>query len=189
LVLIELTTGAVFGATEVGVTSAAHALASSGAAGPVLGVWGAGSLAGGIVATRLGGAVRTMRGLTLLLAALALTHAALILTTGNLVAMGAVIALAGATIAPTASSVYAMVEPAAPAGTSTEAFSWLLTAALIGEALGAALAGSLAQSAGAPGPFAVVGAAGGVAVLLAVLRSGTLRLSFRRIEAGEGASA
>lgn len=177
LVMLELATGVVFGATEVGVTSAAHALASSGAAGPILGVWGAGSLAGGIVATRLGGAVRTMPGLTLLLAALAVTHAALILTTGSVAAMGAVIVLAGATIAPTASSIYAMVEPAAPAGTSTEAFSWLVTAALIGAALGAAVAGSLAQSVGAQGAFAVVAAAGGGAVLLAALRSGTLRLT------------
>ena len=190
LVLIELATGVAFGATQVGVTSASHALASSGAAGPILGVWGAGSLAGGIVATRLGGAVRTMPGLTLLLAALALTHAALILTTGSVVAMGAVIVLAGATIAPTASSIYAMVEPAAPAGTSTEAFSWLVTAALIGEALGAAVGGWLAQSTGAQGAFALVGVAGGLAVLLAVLRSG-VRQAFgaRRISAPARAPA
>jgi len=167
LVLLELTTGVVFGATEVGVNSAAHAVASSGAAGPILGLWGAGSLAGGIMATRMGGAVRSMPGLTLLLAALAVTHAALILTTGSVVAMGGVIVLAGATIAPTASSIYAMVEPAAPAGTATEAYSWLLTAALIGEALGAAVAGWLAQSIGAEAAFAAVGAAGGMAVLVA----------------------
>ena len=170
LVLVELGLGVVFGATEVGVTATAHGLGSAAAAGPLLGLWGLGSLLGGIVATRLGGAAQSTRGLALLLAALALTHGALILTTGSVVAMGAVILVAGATIAPTASSVYSMVDPAAPAGTSTEAFSWLVTAGLAGAALGAAAAGWLAQIDGASGAFAAVGVAGGLTVLVAGLR-------------------
>ncbi|MGO9960416.1 MAG: MFS transporter [Solirubrobacteraceae bacterium] len=173
LVVILFGTGVVFGATEVGVTAAAHALGSSAAAGPVLGLWGVGSLLGGIAATRLGGA-QGVKGLTLLLAALALAHAALILTTASMVAVGAVIVLAGAMIAPTVSSIYAMVDVAAPAGTRTEAFSWALTASLTGSALGAAGAGALAQSAGASAAFALVGAAGAVAVLAAILRSRSL---------------
>ncbi len=175
LVLILLGTGAVFGATDVGVTAATHALGSTAAAGPLLGLWGVGSLLGGIAATRLGGGARGTRWLTLLLAALALTHAALLLTTGDMLAIAMVIVLAGATIAPTVSSIYAMVEPAAPAGTRTEAFSWVLTASLTGSALGAAVAGALAQSAGAPAAFAFVGAAGGFAVLVALLRAPSLR--------------
>jgi MFS family permease len=171
LVLVELGLGVAFGATEVAVTAAAHALGDSAAAGPLLGLWGFGSLLGGVVATRLGGAARNTRGLTLLLAALALTHGALILTTGSAVAMGAVILLGGTTIAPTASSVYSMVDPAAPAGTSTEAFSWLVTAGLTGAALGAAAAGWLAQGDGAGGAFAAVGVAGGLTVLVAAVRS------------------
>jgi predicted MFS family arabinose efflux permease len=174
LVLILTGTGAAFGATEVGVTSATHALASAAAAGQLLGLWGAGSLLGGIAATRLGGAARTPRGLALLVAALALTHGALILTTGSVVAIGAVILLAGATIAPTVSSVYATVDDAAPAGTSTEAFSWLVTASLTGAALGAAVAGALAQTHGAAGAFAVVVLAGGLAFAVAALRSHSL---------------
>jgi len=180
LVLVELGLGVAFGATEVGVTATAHALGSPAAAGPLLGLWGLGSLLGGIVATRLGGAAQTTRGLTLLLAALALTHGALVLTTGSVVAMGAVILLAGATIAPTASSVYSMVEPAAPAGTSTEAFSWLVTAGLAGAALGAAAAGWLAQSDGASGAFAAVIVAGGFTVMVAGLRSHGLPRARRR---------
>ncbi len=174
LVLVELAIGAAFGATEVGVPAATHALASAAAAGPLLGLWGFGSLLGGIAATRLGGAARSPRGLMLLIAALALTHGALILTTHSVIAIGAVILLAGVTIAPTASSLYALVDRAAPAGTSTEAFSWLVTAALTGSALGAAAAGWLAQSGGAAGAFAVAGVAGGLAVVVAVLRSHSL---------------
>lgn len=173
LVLILFGTGVAFGATEVGVTAAAHALGSTAAAGPVLGLWGVGSLLGGIAATHLGGA-QGARALTVMLAALALTHAALILTTGSVVAIGAVIVLAGATIAPTVSSIYAMVDAAAPAGTRTEAFSWVVSASLTGDALGATVAGALAQSAGARAAFALVGVAGAAATSTAILRSRSL---------------
>ena len=110
----------------------------------------------------------------MLLAALAVGHAALIATTGSVLAIGAVILLAGATIAPTVASIYAMVDRAAPGGTRTEAFSWLLTASSTGAALGAVVAGALAQSEGAPAAFAFAGAAGGFAVLIATLGSRSL---------------
>jgi MFS family permease len=174
LLLILLGIGAAFGATDIGVIAATHALRTTAAAGPLLGLWGIGSLLGGIAATRLGGGARSARGLTLLLGALAFAHGALILSTGNVLAIGVVIVLAGATIAPTLASIYAMVDAAAPAATRTEAFSWLLTASLTGSALGAAVAGALAQSTGARGPFAIVGAAGAIAVLVALLRSRSL---------------
>jgi predicted MFS family arabinose efflux permease len=174
LVLIVAGTEVVFGATEVGVTAAAHAHGGMAAAGPILGLWGAGSFVGGIVATRRGGGATTSRGVTLLLAALAVTHGALILTTGNMLALGVTITLAGATIAPTVASLYSLVDSAAPAGTETEAFSWLLTASLLGASLGAAAGGVLAQRAGSTAVFAFVAAGGGVTVLVALLRSSSL---------------
>lgn len=171
LVLVVLGTGAVFGATDVGVTAAAKELHSAAVAGPLLGLWGAGSLLGGIVATRLGGSARTASGLTRLLAALAIGHGALVFITGNVLAIGCVLVLAGATIAPTAASIYAMVDRAAPAGTHTEAFSWLTTASLTGAAAGAAVSGALVQSAGALAAFAFAGATGGLAALIGALGS------------------
>jgi predicted MFS family arabinose efflux permease len=171
LIVILLGTGTVFGATEVGVTAAAHALGGTSTAGPLLGLWGAGSLLGGMAATQLGGSARDARGLIPLLAALALTHGALILTAGSLVATAVVITLAGATIAPTASSIYAMVDTAAPAGTRTEAYSWLLTASLVGASFGMAGAGTLVERAGASAAFALVGIAGCLAALAAVFGS------------------
>ncbi len=184
LILLLAGTGAAFGATEVGVTAAAHALDQTGAAGPVLGLWGAGSFVGGIIATRLGGGATSPRGMTLLLAALAVTHGALILATGSVLALGALITLAGATIAPTVASLYALVDATAPAGTQTEAFSWLLTATLTGESLGAAAAGALAQHAGVSAAFAFVAAAGGLTVLVALLRSSSLGEHGRGRDAG-----
>jgi len=180
LVLIVAGAEVVFGATEVGVTASAHALGGTAAAGPLLGLWGAGSFAGGIIATKRGGGATTPRGVTLLLAALALTHGALILTTGSVLALGAMITLAGATIAPTVASLYSLVDSAAPAGTHTEAFSWLLTASLLGASLGSAAAGVLAQQAGPTAVFAFVAAAGGVTVLVALLRSRSLLGEHRR---------
>jgi MFS family permease len=158
LVLVLLAVGVVFGATEVGVTASAFS-----AAGPLLGVWGAGSLVGGLVAARSGPA------LPLVLAALAAGHLALAFATGSVLALGIVIAFAGTTIAPTYAIVYAMVERAAPAGTLTEAFAWLATAAAVGAAAGSALAGAVADAAGPMPVFVLAGAAGIVATLIATL--------------------
>jgi MFS family permease len=171
LVVILLATGAVFGATDVGVLAAARALGRVTAAGPLLGLWGIGSLLGGMAAMRRGGSAWAARKLSWLLAALALFHGALILTTGSLIAIAAVILLAGATIAPTVAGIYALVGAAAPTGTRTEAFSWLVTASLTGSAAGSAGAGLLVQAAGAQAAFALVAAAGALAAGVAVLRS------------------
>jgi MFS family permease len=169
LVAIELATGIVFGATEVGVTATANHLASAGAAAPLLGLWGAGSLVGGLMATRRGGSATGFRGLSVLLAALALLHGGLLVGTGNLLALGVIITLAGATIAPVGASVYALAGQAAPGGTATEAFSWLFSAAATGAALGAALGGALIQHSGLPAAFALAGVAGSLAALVAVI--------------------
>jgi predicted MFS family arabinose efflux permease len=92
-------------------------------------------------------------------------------------ALAAVLVVAGATIAPTYASVYAMVERVAPAGTVTEAFAWLSTAVAVGAALGAALAGSVADGAGPAATFLVAGVAGVAAVVVGALRIATLRLA------------
>jgi predicted MFS family arabinose efflux permease len=130
----------------------------------LLGVWGAGSLVGGLVAARSGAA------LPLVLTALAAGHLALAAATGSVIALGIVIGLAGSTIAPTSAIVYALVERTAPAGTLTEAFAWLSTAAAVGAAAGSALAGAVADAAGPVPAFVLAGAAGAVAVLIAALR-------------------
>jgi MFS family permease len=174
LVLVLVAVGVLFGAVEVAVTAAAETRESTGAAAPLLALWGAGSLAGGLLATRLGGGAFKAAGLALMLGALAAGHMALGAVAGNLVALGAVLFLAGAAIAPTYATVYAMVDHAAPAGTLTEAFAWLATAVAIGAAIGAASAGVLAEHAGPAATFALAGGAGAIAALVATLRAQTL---------------
>jgi MFS family permease len=174
LVMVELGTGIVFGTTEVGVTATATHTAGAVAAAPLLALWGVGSVIGGLIVTRWGARLRGALQLPLLLVALAIFHGALLVSTHSLTAMGMIIMAAGATIAPTGSVIYAMVDRFAPAGTQTEAFSWLFTAASTGTAVGAAAAGALVQSVGPGAAFTLAGAAGGLAAAVAVLGSSRL---------------
>ena len=174
LVMVFLAIGALCGAVEVGAAAAAAALGSSAAAGPLLGLWGLGSLTGGVITARLGGGARGAWGLSLVLAGLAAGHLASVAATGSLVALGAVLLVAGAALAPAFASVYAMVERVAPAGAVTEAFAWLGTAMAMGGAAGSAAAGIMADSSGPAAAFALAGGAGVLAALAAVLRAHTL---------------
>ena len=169
LVAILTAVGIVFGTVEVGI-----ATGHGSAAGPLLGLWGAGSLLGGAAATRFGGGARTSTGLAWVLAALASGHVALALVSGSAVGLGLVLIAAGAAIAPTYATVYAMVDDVAPAGTVTEASAWLATAVAVGAALGSAAAGALIDQAGPVSAFGLAGLAGAVAVTVAVARGGTL---------------
>jgi MFS family permease len=174
LVLVMGAVGVLFGAVEVAVTAAAETLDDAAAAAPLLGLWGAGSLAGGLVAARLGAVVEGSAGLVLTLAVLAAGHLALVLAAGSLAGIGAVLLVAGAAIAPTYATVHAMVDEAAPASTVTEAFAWLATAAALGAAVGAAAGGSIAEHSGPVAAFAFGGGAALVAWLTATVRAGTL---------------
>ena len=189
LVGVLVAVGVVFGAAEVAVAASAEALGSAAAAGPLLGIWGAGSLAGGLLFARVGGGVRGAAGLALVLGVLTAGHLALAAAVGSVLALAAVLLIAGAGIAPTYATVYAMLDRAAPAGTITEAFAWLTTAIAIGAAAGAATAGAVADHAGPAAAFALAGGAGAVAMLVAMLRSRTLGAHETFIEVAETAAA
>jgi hypothetical protein len=177
--------GVVYSTVQVGIAAAVAALGSAAAAGPMLAIWGVGSMPGGLVATRLGGGARGGAGLALLLLALTVGHAFLGAVATSTVGMAAVLLLAGTTIAPTEASVHAMVEHVAPAGALTEAFAWLATAAALGAALGAATGGSLVAGLGPIAAFGLASGAGILAVLAATLRQTTLPAATR----ARGASA
>jgi hypothetical protein len=174
LVIVLLAVGALFGAVEVAVAAAADGLGAAAAAGPLLGIWGAGSLLGGMLAVRLGGGAHSAAGLALVLVALTAGHLLLVPAAGSVLALAAVLLVAGAAIAPTYATVYAMVDRAAPEGTATEAFAWLATAVAIGASSGSALAGALAEGAGPAAAFALAGGAGAIALIATALRSSTL---------------
>jgi predicted MFS family arabinose efflux permease len=159
-----------FGSTEVAVTAATGATE----AGPLLGLWGVGSLLGGIAATRAGGGARTGAGLALLLAALAGGHMTLPAGMGSTAALAAGLVRAGTMIAPTCATPYAMVEAAAPGGAVTEAFAWMTTAAALGTSAGAAVAGVVADAAGPAATMLVAGVAGLAVAAVAAARAHTV---------------
>jgi MFS family permease len=169
-----LAVGVLFGGVEVAVTAQATHLDHGAAGGALLGLWGLGSLLGGALATRLGGSATTGAGLTRLLALLAAGHLALPFAASGLVPLAAVLLVAGAAIAPTYAAVYAIAGRVAPAGTATEAFAWLATAAAVGSAAGNALAGALAEHGGATTAFLVAAGAAVVATAITGARAGTL---------------
>jgi MFS family permease len=173
LVIALLAVGAVTGSVQVGVAAAADSMAQPTATGPVLGLWGLGSLLGGLLASRLGSRVGGAGMLSLFLLALTVGHLALAAAT-SVVALGALLLVAGAAIAPTYASAYVMADRAAPRGVMTEAFAWLATAAAVGGAAGAALAGSLVEHAGYAAAFGLAGLVGTVAVTCITFRTNQL---------------
>lgn len=174
VVAIMFTVGVLVSGVEVAITAAMSDAGAPGATGPLLALWGVGSLAGGVIAARTGGARRT-RDLALLLFALALTHAVLAAGDGSPFALGALLIIAGAGIAPVFGATSAITGELALPGTATEAFAWTSTALAAGVALGAAAAGAIIDVGGAGPAFVAAGAAGLVAAGVAMARGRSLR--------------
>jgi predicted MFS family arabinose efflux permease len=156
VVAIMTVVGVLIAGVEVAVTAATHDLGLPGATGPLLALWGAGSLLGGVIAARAGG----VRNLALVLAGLAVTHGVLAFGASAPVVLGALLFVAGAFIAPVFGAVSALTSRVALPGTTTEAFAWTSTALAGGFAAGAALAGVIIDASGAATAFAAAGAFG-----------------------------
>jgi predicted MFS family arabinose efflux permease len=165
--------GATFGAIEVAVPAACQAAGAKGATGPLLGVWGLGSMLGGLLAARAGAPSDAARWLAILLAALGLGDLALV-PIGAPAALAPILLVAGAAIAPLLGTAYSLVDRVAPGDGQTEAFAWLTTAIGIGLAGGSALAGALVQASGAGAGFATAAALGLVACALTTARRASL---------------
>jgi MFS family permease len=84
----------------------------------------------------------------------------------SLVGLTIVMLVAGAVITPQVTAQSLALEVAAPAGTATEAFGWVITAITLGVAAGQSTTGWLVERAGPPAAFLAGGVAG---VLLAVV--------------------
>ena len=173
LMLVFFLIGATFGAVEVAVPAAAEEDGVPGAAGLILGFWGLGSLLGGIAAARAGAPADPVRRLVILLAVLAAGHLLPVLATGPEL-LTALLVVAGLAIAPAIACAYGLVDGLAPAGTVTEAYTWLSTGIAAGLALGAGVAGALAEHSGSGAAFAAAGAACAGAAVAGALRRRTL---------------
>jgi MFS family permease len=162
-----------FGTVEVTVVAGAEQLGSRTLAGPLLALWAVGSLVGGLAfGSRASGRGPEQRMIGLL--ALVVAGIALLAVAAGVAQLAAGMVLAGLGIAPAIACLYLLVDRLAPAGTVTEAFTWVTTAFATGFAAGNALGGTLVHEVGTDGSF--LAAAGGVAAaaLVARLRRGVL---------------
>ncbi|MEU3915824.1 MFS transporter [Streptomyces sp. NPDC029721] len=126
---------------------------------------GLGALAGGVCYGARQWAGAPERRLRLLVGLLAVGYLPLMLSVGP-VAMTALAAVAGVFLAPSLACAFIVVDRHAPAGTVTEAFSWLVTFFGVGAAIGTAAAGPAVELGGTTAGFAVAGGAGVAALLV-----------------------
>jgi MFS family permease len=179
LLVVMALIGVCFGAVEVAVPAFADAHGNRGLAGPLLAVWGAGSLVGGLLATRTAAAADPAGRVALLLAWVAIGHVLPAFSTG-IVMLGALLFVGGMSVAPALAGTNGLLDRVAPRGALTESFTWLTTGLLGGISIGGVLGGSLADG---PGPAWALGAAAiaaALGALLALARRPVLRASVRR---------
>ncbi|MFG2995642.1 MFS transporter [Streptomyces sp. NPDC048340] len=120
---------------------------------------GLGALIGGVVYGARQWAGAPERRLRMLVAMLALGYLPLMLTPGP-VAMSVLAALSGVFLAPALACAFIVVDRHAPAGTVTEAFSWLVTFFGVGASIGTAAAGPAVELGSTATSFAVASVAG-----------------------------
>jgi MFS family permease len=175
-----------FGTVEVTVVAGAEELGSRTYAGPLLALWGFGSLVGGLVfGSRAADRGPEQRMIPLL--ALVVAGIALLAVATGLVQLGAGMVLAGLGIAPAIACLYLLVDRLAPTGTVTEAFTWVTTAFSAGFAIGSALGGSLVHQVGTDRAFLLAAAGVAAAALLARLRRPALSVPAAGMQAaGDG---
>ncbi|WP_329130226.1 MFS transporter [Streptomyces sp. NBC_01476] len=160
--------GIALGAFSLAAVAYGDAHGGDSATSYVLAANGAGALAGGLAygARRWAGVPE--RRLRLLSLGLAACYPPLVLVPG-LGWMLLLAVLSGFFLAPTLACGFLVVDRHAPAGTVTEAFSWVVTAMGVGAALGTAVAGLVAQHGGTRAGFGVSAVCGVVATLVLLL--------------------
>ena len=137
--LASLGFGLVIGTVEVGVPAVTAAAGSAALGGVLLSAWSVARCWPGAYSLRPWPRPLHLR-LPVLLLAFALLRGAMAVA-GALPALVVAMLLAGATITPQVTAHSIGVEMAAPAGTATEAFGWVVTAATLGLSSGQSAAG------------------------------------------------
>ncbi|MDQ4116938.1 MAG: MFS transporter, partial [Actinomycetota bacterium] len=173
--LAALGFGLVVGSVEVGVPAAATAAGSATAGGILLSAWSVVSVAAGVL-YGLRPWPRSMgRRLPVLLGAFAVLVGltAMVAPLGSLPLLAVTLLAAGATITPQVTAHSQGVDLTAPDSSAAEAFSWVVTSAVIGVSAGQSLAGLAVDTAG-PGGFVVGPVLGLVVACVLWLRRRTL---------------
>jgi MFS family permease len=176
LVAATLPVGFCFGAMEVTLPAFSEDMATRAWAGVLLSVWSLGSAAGGIVYGALVGSVSLGRTYVRLAAVLPLTFLPLA-ASPSIWVMPPLCVLAGVAIAPLLASGNQLVGDVAPPGALTEAYTWPITALVIGLSAGNAVAGVLVEAADWRVSFLVGAGCAAIGSALAFARRATLGLA------------
>ncbi len=174
LVLAQLCIGMIFGSVQAGTTVLATAEGQAGLAGLIHAVLGIGSVIAGLAVTAL--PERVLYATRMAVAATGLlVLAAPLLLVDSIPSLVGVIALLGFAVAPYMISNFALAGILVPVHKVSTAMTLLAGATGIGYAVGAALAGRLADVNGHTAAFAVTVAAAGLAVIISLSSNKALR--------------
>ncbi len=174
LVLAQMCIGIIFGSVQTGSTVLATAEDQAGLAGLIHATLGIGSVIAGLAITAL--PERILYATRMLVAALALlVLSAPLLLVDSIASLIGVIALLGFAVAPYMISNFALAGILVPLHRVGTAMTLLAGATGVGYAVGASIAGRLADDHGHTAAFAVTVAAAGLAVVLAVTANRALR--------------
>jgi MFS family permease len=158
--------GAVIGAVEVGVPTAATAHHAPAATGLLIAILSIGGIAGAAIYGGRRWALAPTSRLLVLLSALSVA-VALTVVSPDLLLLGAVLALAGLPLNPSLTTISVLVDSHVSAASAAEAFGWLSSGLSGGTGAASAIAGAVSQP-GQPRPAFVVAAAAAVAAALLV---------------------
>ncbi|WP_433276998.1 MFS transporter [Pseudonocardia xinjiangensis] len=174
--LASLGFGLVVGTVEVGVPAVTAAAGSAATGGLLLSAWSVASVVAGVIYGMRPWPRPLHLRMPVLLGVFAVFVAMMALT-GPLESLPVLVVtmlLAGAVITPQVTAHSMAVEIATPAGTASEAFGWVITAATLGLAAGQSFAGFVVEAAGPPAAFLAGGASGAVLAVVLWLRRATL---------------
>jgi MFS family permease len=174
LVAATLPVGFCFGAVEVTFPAFCEDVATRGTAGLLLAVWSLGSGVGGIAYGARRWTLPAFRRYPRCAIALPFGFVGLALP-GSVGLMVPFAFVSGLSIAPLISTGSHVVGEIAPAGTVTEAYTWPITALVVGISAGNAAAGAIAGSAGWRESFVIAACAALVGATIAVTQRATLR--------------
>jgi len=169
LIGVHVCLGALFAAVDLATIAFAQEHGASALAGPLLALYGLSSAIAGIWYGARRWRVPHSARLRAALAATALGVGPLAFMPG-LVAMAVGIFVAGLGISATLVGSYSIAEQVVGASQRTEGMSWLTTAASVGTAIGASLAGRLVDSQGATAGYLFALAAGVSAIAILTVR-------------------
>ena len=173
LALAALGFGLVVGFVEVGVPAVTAAAGRPALSGLMLSLWSVSSVVFGVLySTRPWPRPMHLR-LPFLLAAFALLVPLLAVPT-SLWGLAVALLVVGTMITPQSTAHSSMIDHAAPAGTHTEAFGWIITAVTLGLAGGQSMAGQLVEHVGPRAAFLAAGAVGLAVAAVVLARRATL---------------